>query len=283
MIESLAPLGEGDFCRAFLLNESLVFRFAKHEAARRSLRRENCLLPKIAGKITLRMPRPELSALAGAAEESFIAYPFLPGPALTRTEYLRLDEESRTRCAGRVAEFLSELHSIDPAVAEKCAVPKTDYAEKYSGLQKQIHENFSRQLEKNDLEFVERELADFIEPAVAETFAPVLLHGDLSPDHVLFDESEPHVTSVIDFGDLAIGDPAWDFLWIYEDYGTDFFVRALSEYGAVDKKSFARRVARFSRLEAIAWLADCLERGDPDWATAVDHLRRLKIKADDYF
>ena len=39
------PLGEGDTCECFLVDETTVVRLAKHKDASRSLERELCLLP----------------------------------------------------------------------------------------------------------------------------------------------------------------------------------------------------------------------------------------------
>ena len=247
-IESIESLGEGDFCRAFLVNQTGVFRFAKHEAARQSLRRENCLLPQIAGRVSLNIPEPVRASLEGAAQGAFIAYEFLPDAALTREEYLKLDERTRTRCAGQVARFLSELHSFETKIAEDCGVLTVDYAEKYSALLARIRGEYRSLLGKDEFETAEKEIVSFLEAA---NFQPVLLHGDLSPDHVLYDGDR--VTSIIDFGDVMIGDAAWDFLWIYEDYGRDFFTRAVSEYAVEDKQKFIARVRQLSLIEGIEW------------------------------
>ncbi len=39
-IDSIELLGAGDFCIAYRVNETWVFRFAKHAEAKESLRRE---------------------------------------------------------------------------------------------------------------------------------------------------------------------------------------------------------------------------------------------------
>ncbi|HEY8562905.1 MAG TPA: aminoglycoside phosphotransferase family protein [Pyrinomonadaceae bacterium] len=252
-IDSIEHLGEGDFCRAFLVNKKLVFRFAKHETARASLRRERCLLPQIAGKITLRIPAPRFSLIdEERPENSFIAYEYLPDRALTQTAYLELGDESRTRCAVRVARFLNEIHAVPIELAEACGVSRVDYREKFSGLLAPLRGKLRAELERATFEFAEKAIVEFLESPAAAGCQPALLHGDLSPDHVLFDGR--NITSIIDFGDSMIGDAAWDFLWIYEDYGADFFERALAAYENPDKLALRRRIVRSSDLSAIEWL-----------------------------
>jgi aminoglycoside 2''-phosphotransferase len=271
-VESLDYLNEGNFCRVYLVNVQMVFRFAKHGAAQKSLRRELCLLPKIAPQVSLQIPEPEFSLVDGKPQDSFIAYRFLPDTALTREEYLKLDDKSRTRCAEQVAAFLSDLHAFDVKLAENCGVRAIDYFEKYTKLLKRFGKKLAGRIEKAEFEFAARIIENYLESPETKAFQPVLLHGDLSPDHVLFDGER--VTSIIDFGDLMIGDAAWDFLWIYEDYGADFFARAISKYNTKDKELFKERVVRLSNLEAIQWFLDCFEQNG-DLSEALDNLKSL--------
>jgi len=82
-------------------------------------------------------------------------------------------------------------------------------------------------LDRSEHLFVERVIGDYLESGDASAFRPSLLHGDLSSDHVLFEEASKSVSAIIDFGDMMIGDPAWDLVFIYEDYGLDFLSRLL--------------------------------------------------------
>jgi len=273
-IESIEYLDEGDFCRAFLINKRLVFRFAKHDEARRSLMRENCLLPKIGGKLSLRIPQPRMFSFDENAEKSFLIYDFLPDESLTKETYLQFDEEKRAKCATDLAKFLNELHAIDTKIAVECGVRQIDYAAKYSHLSDRLRNDFRARFSKNDYEFAVSLIENYLASADSNSFQKVLLHGDLSPDHVLFNGEK--VTAIIDFGDMMIGDAAWDFLWIYEDYGTDFFARALAKYNTADKKNFVSRVLHFSNLEAIQWIVDSLELGAEDLNEAFENLRDLQ-------
>jgi aminoglycoside 2''-phosphotransferase len=277
-VDSIEFLGEGDFCRAFLVNRRTVFRFSKHEPARAALRRENCLLPQIKRAVSLQIPQPEFACLNGGAEESFIAYPFLIDSALTAEKYLMLGERARTRCAGQVADFLGELHAVDLSTARNCGVLNEEAGDKYRVWLDKLHDFKGGAFSAADFDFARNEIERYYESVEREPFAPVLLHGDLSPDHVLYDGGR--VTAIIDFGDLMIGDPARDFLWIYEDYGIDFFRRALAKYTFADKTSFAGRVQRLSNLEALGWIAESLENGEKDSGEAQEHLKSLRAAAD---
>lgn len=275
-LDSLRYLGEGDSCTVYVADDEWIFRFAKHDAARKSLQRESCLLPKLAAQITLRLPAPQLSCLENDAKSSFIAYPFLRGAVLSPERYAALDDESKTLCAEQAARFLNELHSTDVRMGERCGVLANDYAAQYSSLRQSARKNLFAVLDEPERLFIERVLDSYLDSAA--DFRPVLLHGDLSPDHFIFDEQARRISAVIDFGDVMIGDAAWDFVWIYENYGLDFLSRMLPEYLESDKFALLRRIFQFSLLEAIEWIAACQTKGGADFAEALTRLKTKRIQ-----
>ncbi|MDQ2746415.1 MAG: aminoglycoside phosphotransferase family protein [Acidobacteriota bacterium] len=277
-IDSARYLDEGDFFVAYVVNDDWIFRFAKHEAAKKSLERENCLLPKLAGQITLRIPAPQIARLEDDAKSSFVAYPFLPGEALLAERYFALDDANRTVCANQAARFLNELHAADVRLAENCGVLANDYTAQYSTLLKRARENLFSVLNEPERLFIERVIENYLASGAASDFRPALLHGDLSPDHFIFDERRERISAVIDFGDTMIGDAAWDFLWIYEHYGLDFLARMLPTYDESDKTALLRRVFQFSLLETIEWTVGCQAQGGEDFADALIQLQTSRIQ-----
>ena len=119
-IKLVSFLGEGDFCAAYLINDEWIFRFAKSNAARESLRREVCLLPKLAGNSALQIPLPQFHFLTDEdAEKSFIAYRILPGRALCPEIYFNFDNNDQKFIAVQTANFLNQIHSANIVEAGK--------------------------------------------------------------------------------------------------------------------------------------------------------------------
>lgn len=270
-VDSIELLGEGDFCRAFLVNQQWIFRFAKHEKASASLRREACLLPLIAKAFQIRIPVPEF--FEPTPSYPFIRYRFLAGPALTKNRYLELDESSRERCASQVADFVKQLHAVDLTIAAKCGIEVVNYRAEYRNLFQRAKQHLFVSLSEPEQRFVEYTIDEFLVDASVREFEPALLHGDLSPDHVIFDESTAAVTAIIDFGDLVIGDPAADIVLIYEDYGVDFLNRFLRCYG--DTSSVRERIHGLYVLGAIDWAVQKAEQQFAELEVTVQELRRL--------
>src|SRR6476660_1817614 len=88
-VESIVFEGEGDFCRAYTVNGSWIFRFAYNEEGSRSLEREAALMPALAP--TLPLPVPNISLYGRQRENglAFVAYFKILGTELTRA---RLEE-----------------------------------------------------------------------------------------------------------------------------------------------------------------------------------------------
>lgn len=273
-VESVVPLGEGDFCTAHLVDGEWVFRVAKHDDAAASLRREACLLPKVADRVDVRVPSPEIVELHAAP--AFVAHRLLPGPELTRDRYLGLAEADRDRCARQVGAFLAQLHATDLELVRPCGLPAMDPAARGAEVLARAREHAFPHLTAEDRAFVEARLGRHEPPSVD----PVVLHGDLSPEHVLYDEATRTVSAVIDFGDAAVGDAAWDFVYIYEDYGLDFLRRAIQAYAPADARALLERMYRFYVLDLVEWVAGAAASHDPELPHAVEQLTNLRLTND---
>ena len=59
---------------------------------------------------------------------------------------------------------------------------------------------------------------------------PVLVHNDVSAEHILLDEAARAITGVIDWGDVAIGDPAVDLAGVFHWGGPAFVDAVLQAY-----------------------------------------------------
>ena len=277
-IDSVRYLDEGDFSWAYLINDAWVFRFGKHDMARQSLRREYCLLPGLAEQLTLQIPSPQIAGFDEKSGLLFTAHPLLPGPALSQERYLSLDALSRSRCAEQVATFLTQLHATDLSSARACGVPVCEYDKMYSDLLLQARVELYPALAEPERLFVERVIGSYLESSDAQAFHPALLHGDLSPDHVLFDEASKSVSAIIDFGDMMIGDPAWDLIFIYEDYGLDFLSRLLKIYRKYDRAALLQRVFHFYQLAAIDWAVGSQARSNTEFAEAIPQLHQMRTQ-----
>ncbi len=269
------PIGHGDFCHAFLVNRSHVVRIARHAEAAEAIRREACLLPRIAAHLPLPVPRPEYFPATGA-EPAITIHEIVPGPPLSQELYSGMAMADRGHCAGQVGEFLAALHALDLDAAATCAVPRLSMGARAERLRDAARQTLSGHLDSRLLEAALRSLSTAERQGRKGEIRPVLLHGDLDPGHVLYDPGRSRVTGIIDFGDVQIGDAAWDFAYIFADYGLDFLGRCLARYPADDRASLLQRMQVYLEVDAIGWAVRCASGGDVEsFRQAIEHLGEL--------
>jgi aminoglycoside 2''-phosphotransferase len=275
-LDLIEYLAEGDYCCAYLVNGELIVRVAKHAEARRSLRREYFLLPRLQDRLPLAIPNPQLAALDDDLDYPFVAHSFLPGTSLSRARFLELDDATQTQCATQLGVFLRELHSSGLDLAQGCDLPVTNYSDRYLGTLTNARNKLFPFLDQPEQRFVEQLIQDYLDSGYASTYRATLLHGDLSSAHILFSEAAGSVSGIIDFGDVMIGDPAWDFVFLYDDYGVDFLSRSLNTYGDQNRAALLRRMLSLSMLDAVCWAAG--PRSEVELRKAVAHLQTIRIQ-----
>lgn len=64
------------------------------------------------------------------------------------------------------------------------------------------------------------------------------------------------LVAVIDFGDLALGDPAFDFVSFYTWLGRDFVSSVLAQYELPIDDGFSNRLQFLARVFSLVWLAE---------------------------
>ena len=260
-VRSLERLGAGDFCEAWLLNGHEVVRVPRHGEAARALAREACVLPEIADQLPLAVPRPRLFGRPGNETSSFAVHERIDGVALTRERWWSMAESMRVGLAGAVGSFLAALHAVDPAVGDACGVPSCDHRQRAGLLRERLAGIAGAVLPRPIRRTVDGRLTRYVDGGPEWAYRPALLNADLGPDHVLFDPEHRAITGVIDWGDVATGDPARDFIFVYEDWGDDFLDAALNGYAREPKDRMLPRVHAHWLMDQLDWTLRAQEGG----------------------
>lgn len=145
--------------------------------------------------------------------------------------------------------FVTSLHDPKNLPARY----RTDHAEarwrrRYQILEGQIQESVLALLTTKQQRRAKDHFRDFFNQLNMGSWEPALLHGDLSCDHILVDAGK--ISGIIDFGDLMVGDPAFDWSgWesgsapdVYRDrirfyrwVAPTYQIRSLLEHGTVEE------------------------------------------------
>lgn len=259
-IEHIEPLGEGDFCTSYLVNGTDVVRLARHAEASASLRREMLLLPQLEAMVDISIPRIRGAGIQAGTEEQFVFYPLVPGTIIDAEILHALDPSCRSSLMQQLARFVAQLHSFPVERARACGLEERDPRRYLPELVDRAESVLAHDLEERGRREC-RELVElYLSSPELHRYTPVLLHGDLSPDHILGDVARCALTGVIDFGDCMIGDPCWDLIYILEDYGDDLLDLFLSFYAPHEKATATRRIRIFQQLNDLEYLMQRIGR-----------------------
>jgi aminoglycoside 2''-phosphotransferase len=182
----------------FILNEEWIVRFPKDEEFQS--RQELWIAGALQGQVPLAIPRFELvgtrTVLAG--------YRMLPGVQLVEA-WPTFSPAEREQAIDRLVDFCVAVHSsLDVEEAKQNGVSLDDRPCEFVRPWLAEEERWSVHA-RNALARVDR-----VSPSVR------VLHNDLHGENILADPQTHEVTAVIDFGDVAYGDPCIDLNYLCE-------------------------------------------------------------------
>ncbi|MGC5329156.1 phosphotransferase family protein [Micromonospora sp. DT62] len=226
-VRSVVLLGAGLDNITYEVNDDLVVRISRDPDANERkgrVTRECQLLKTVAPDSPLPVPRP----LFAAPELGVLAYPKLHGRPL-----LSIPQASRAALIPSVAialgDLLRVLHAI-PAdhvagLVDSDDTPLTEWRREAAEFYTTVGEHVPPRHRPVVEAFLES-------TPPAEPHTLTFSHNDLGIEHVLVDPDNGTVTGIIDWGDAAVADPAYDFGLICRDLGPPALDLALTRYDA---------------------------------------------------
>jgi aminoglycoside phosphotransferase (APT) family kinase protein len=201
----LTEVAEGWDNAVFRLGDDLAVRLPRRAAAAASMEHEQRWLPELAPRLPLPVPTPIRTGRPGAAFPwAWSIVRWLPGTNAAAGTIR--DPQAVAIALGR---FLRALHQ--PAAAD---APRSPFRSiPLDARTARLHEHLDQ---LGDVVNRERVLALWDRLVITPRWAgpPLWIHGDLHPANLLLVDGQ--LAAVIDFGDLACGDPATDLsvMWM---------------------------------------------------------------------
>ena len=223
-----------------IVDDHFAFRFPRR--GMHGLGLEIAVLERLRGCSSIQTPSYQYVDPKGR----FAGYPLITGSALTAARFAALPPARQGDILQAAALFLTELHSLFP----EAVVPEDEWPHTWTVA------DYAKRAVTEYLPSVQYELPD--QAAAVEAFyesysrnvAPRLtvVHGDLVDEHVLLDDDTGQLSGIIDFGDVALGDPAQDFQGFWA-YGADAARQVVALYSPAmaDPGLLARSLAHFGR------------------------------------
>ena len=258
----------GEDHHALVLNDRYVFRFPKQASHPTGLRLELAVLLALKGRCALPMP----DCRYVPPEGDFAGYEMIQGVELTPKRFAALSPAAQKTVLDQAADFLSAIHGLGlDEVAAFLGAPPRPWPNAGTPAQAAA-DGRARRLgpiarAMPDLAGLAADFYARLErrPAAAQR----LTHSDVTDHHLLLEPSGERLAGVIDFGDVELGDPAYDFayFWSYGDWapGHVFEQYALKdqEPGLLERSRWHYARFRLSRL------AEALDKGWADVAAEI--------------
>ena len=190
MSAPIVEIEEGWDFKVLILEDQWVLRLPRHRLAVEELEKEILLLPPIADRLPVQIPR-----FAHVSREPlYVTYPLIRGDG-----YGNEDPPG-------VRAFLDALHAIP---VDEVPAPHPDWLETYREQAQEFRRVVLPLLDPDERPRGEALLS---EVETLTGFEPALTHSDLGPSHLLVHDGK--LTGVIDWGDARVGDPAIDYAWL---------------------------------------------------------------------
>lgn len=258
-VRSIRTIGEGWNNIAFEVNGALIFRFLKHINSRRKrmdFEKEKKLLPAIQEKVSVQIPAPKYVG------KTYMGYRKLMGAQLMHVKN-RLRPGDWREFARKIAEFMNDTNRISLKLVRSLGV-RDDSAtlRKWQRDSRRDYKLSKRTIPRKYQSSIEKFLR---EPVRSYTYKPLFCHNDLGIEHILAD-AKNSVCGIIDWGEAAIADPAFDLGRLCRDLGEHVLTDILKYYRAhEDKRTLRERaivLAKFSIFEEIQY---GLEQKKPEY------------------
>lgn len=190
----------------FRLGEEMLIRLPSAEAYASKVTKEQKWLPVLAQQLSIKIPEP---LAQGSPSRSYpwnwSIYRWIEGKS---ANLLSIDDSSLREIALDLAKFLREMHKVNIKGAPSPGIHnfyRGGHLSVYDGETKAAISKLGKLIDSDRVMSVWKK-------AISSKWDdnPVWIHGDLASGNILI--KEKRLIAVIDFGGMAIGDPACDLV-----------------------------------------------------------------------
>ena len=262
-VRSFKPIEKGWDSFVLEVNDDFIFRFPRRPDQEVCLEREIRLLPQLAKTLSVRLPQFEFICHGNEECARFVGYRKIEGVPLSSAffKFIRSDH-----LAQHLSRVLTELHRFPLQEALQLKIPYAspiEWRQEYQDRYTQVRERVFPLLDAAMRAKVTALWEGFLNKESYFQFQSVLLHGDLSGEHILCKPNGEQIAGIIDWGDLSIGDPAFDFTGLWHNYGSKFVGQVLVGYEGEVDDTFRERISFYSRMIPFHKILYGLNMRDP--------------------
>jgi aminoglycoside phosphotransferase (APT) family kinase protein len=192
------------------IGDGLVARLPRIEGAVAGIEKEQRVLPQLAGRLPFAIPRIQgIGRPDGSFPWTWTVLEWIEGESLDRGA--KIDEQA---LAQDLATFVEALHGFEPPVVLEPGIGRGEpLANRDTATRATINEL------GGDLDVGQAIAIWDAALSVPSDPVPRLVHGDVMPGNLVIRDGRLH--AVIDFGTVAVGDPAVDLMPAWNLFGPE--------------------------------------------------------------
>lgn len=245
-----------------VVDNQLAFRFPRREDYAKTLPTEVSFLNLFADRSPVRVPRLTYKKDKKTGV-SYVIYDFIPGVQFTKSVSGPFSKEELLTIALQLGSFLTAIHSFPIEKAKQIGIGQIDFLDSWDKRLKKIRKDVFPYISEREQDWIVKLFEDFLEIVRKIPVNLVLTHSDIMPEHIIVDPKTHTLTGIIDFGDILIADPAFDFTFLAR-YGQDFLIGCYKNYGLQRDDMFEKRRQFYEDSLAVTNLEHSLELGNQE-------------------
>lgn len=245
-----------------VVNNETAFRFPRRENYVKTLPIEVSFLNLFADKSPIRVPKLTYQKDKKSGI-SYVTYDFISGVQFTKSISNSFSKEELLTIAQQLGSFLTTVHSFPIEKAKQLGVQQINSLNSWEQRLKKIRKEVFPHISKNEQGWIVKLFESFLQIVRKIPINLVLTHSDIMPEHIIVDPKTHILSGIIDFGDIKIADPAYDFTFLAR-YGQGFLNQAYQNYSLPRDEAFETRRQFYEDRLVVTNLEHSLELGDKE-------------------
>ncbi len=243
-----------------VVNSRLAFRFPRREDYAKTLPIEVSFLDQFANESPIKVPR-LIYQKDEETEIPYVVYDFIPGVQFTKGISQTFSREELLTVAQKLGIFLTAVHTFSIGKARQLGIPIVDSLDSWQKRLTKIKNRVFPNISEDEQQWVVTLFENFFKTIRIVPVKPVLTHSDIMPEHIIVDPMAHVLSGIIDFGDMCIADPAYDFTFLSR-YGKDFLNEVYKNYSLTRDDLFEVRRQFYEDRLVVTNLEHSLELRD---------------------
>lgn len=243
----------------YVIEGKEAFRFPRRNDYAKTLPRETAFLDIFSFQSPILVPKLALRYLSD--RKPYVSYTFIPGVQFKKIISETFSERELLGVSKQLGNFLTVLHSFPADKAKRLGITEANSLDMWSKRFNKIKKVVFPYISAGEQEWVIQIFTEFLQMLKRQPPKNRLIHSDIMPEHLIVSPETHELNGVIDFGDIEIADPAYDFTFLRK-YGQNFLETAYENYRLERDRNFEKRRQFYEDRLVVTNLEHSLETRD---------------------